>query len=103
MNINKLLASQVPLSCISSTSPSTLVNLLTSMDTGNMDGFKKSFIATKIANSNDKALIKSMLLAATDSSFINSITTNMMSSLGIDVSNIPAIKLPLAYVYLTKK
>jgi hypothetical protein len=27
----------------------------------------------------------------------------MMSSLGIDVSNIPAIKLPLAYVYLTKK
>jgi len=42
------IASAVPLSCFNSTPPGTLVNLVSSMDLGNMDSFKKGFIASKV-------------------------------------------------------
>ena len=42
------IASQMSLTSFNNTSPSTLVNLLPSMDIKNMNDFKKSFIATKV-------------------------------------------------------
>ena len=92
------IASQMSLNSFNITSASTLVTLLPSMDLNNMNDFKKSFLVTKILNSNDKSLIQNMLLNSTDSTIINSITSNMISQLNLNISIIPATNLPQAFV-----
>lgn len=44
------IASAVPLECFNNSSPDDLVNSISKMDTGNMDSFRKSFIANKVNN-----------------------------------------------------
>lgn len=92
------IASQMSLNSFNVTSASTLVTLLPSMDLNNMNDFKKSFLVTKILNSNDKSLIQNMLLNSTDSTIINSITSNMISQLNLNISIIPATNLPQTFV-----
>jgi hypothetical protein len=94
------IASQMSLTSFNVTSASTLVTLLPSMDLNNMNDFKKSFLVTKILNSNDKTLIQNMLLNSTDSTIINSITSNMITQLNLNISIIPATNLPQSFVNL---
>ena len=42
------IASSIPLQCFNNTLPSDLVNNLAQMDLGNMDSFRKTFIADKV-------------------------------------------------------
>jgi len=94
------IASQMSLTSFNVTSASTLVTLLPSMDLNNMNDFKKSFLVTKILNSNDKTLIQNMLLNSTDSTIINSITSNVITQLNLNISIIPATNLPQSFVNL---
>ena len=92
------IASGLPLTVFSNTAAATLVSLVGSMDLGNMDGFRKGFIATKIAASNNATNIQNLLLSTSDSSIVNSIPTSLFSTLSINISAIPAANLPKAYV-----
>lgn len=92
------IASGLPLTVFSNTAAATLVSLVGSMDLGNMDGFRKGFIATKIAASNNATNIQNLLLSTSDSSIVNSIPTALFSTLSINISAIPAANLPKAYV-----
>ena len=57
------IASSVPLSCFSSTSPGTLASLAGSMDLLNMDPFKKGFIATKVIKNRNQNYFYSFLIS----------------------------------------
>ena len=94
------IASGVPLSCFNNTDPSTLAGLVSKMDLSNMNGFRKGFIAAKIAASNDPAAIQSLLSQTTDRTIINSIPASLIKSLNVDMSSISPNFLPKSYVKL---
>lgn len=52
----------------------------------------------KIASSNNETLIKNMLTSSSDPTIINSIPAQLITSLAIDITNIPAANLPDAFV-----
>jgi hypothetical protein len=56
------IASAVPLSCFSSTSPAQLANLVGTMDLENMTPLKKGFIASKVIKNLALTLIKRLIM-----------------------------------------
>ena len=92
------IASSVPLSVFNRTSPNTLVNIIGQMDVSNMDSFRKGFIATKVASSNDPTLILNLLNKTSDADIVNSISIKLINSLNIDLSSNSIFNIPKAYV-----
>ena len=92
------IASAIPLECFNNSSPDDLVSNLDRMDTGNMDTFRKSFIAVKIISSNSSSTITNLLRSTADATMINSIPSIMFTQLNIDITQIPATNLPTSYV-----
>lgn len=99
-SLNEVLAiaSAIPLECFNNSSPAELVNNLASMDTANMDDFRKSYIANKIISSGSADTISNLLSATSDSTMINSIPTSLLSKLNLNVTNIPATNLPTSFL-----
>ena len=92
------IASSVPLSCFVQTSPTQLVSLISTMDTGNMSPVRKQYLGSKIVASANASVINNFLQQTNDPSMINSIPAALFSSLNISISNIAPANLPKSYV-----